>query len=101
MAKNNWRFPSLDVRQLGYNSSMRSGLILAGCLVLITAVAGCADDGAPTTQPASAYERSENALKDPFGYSPNVAQPDDITGGPGEGFDRKAFNKDANDVLNP
>jgi hypothetical protein len=76
-------------------------MMVFGFLVLVGFVAGCADDGAPTTRPASAYERSENALNDPFGYSPNVGKPDDITGGPGEGFDRKAFNKDADDVLNP
>jgi hypothetical protein len=49
----------------------------------------------------TAYERSENALKDPFGYSPDVGKPDDITAGSGAQFDRKAFDKDANDVLNP
>ena len=57
--------------------------------------------GAPTTRPLTAYERSENALKDPFGYSPDVGKPDDITAGSGAQFDRKAFEKDADDVLNP
>jgi hypothetical protein len=63
---------------------------------------GCADqDTGPTTRPMTAYERSENALKDPFGYSPDVGNPDDISGGNTEGLDRKGLQKDADDVLNP
>jgi hypothetical protein len=81
-------------------AAMRSHYLICGVCLLAAGIAGCASGG-PTTQPVSAYDRSENALKDPFGYSPNVAKPDDITGGAGEGFDRKAFNKDADDVLNP
>jgi hypothetical protein len=81
--------------------AMRTMPILSGCLLLGAFLVGCAEDGAPTTRPATAYERSENALKDPFGYSPDVGKPDDITAGSGAQFDRKAFDKDANDVLNP
>ncbi len=73
--------------------------ILTGCLLLGGLAVGCAEDGA-TTRP-TAYERSENALKDPFGYSPHPGSPDDITAGSGAQFDRKAFEKDADDVLNP
>ena len=80
---------------------MRTMPILSGSLILGMFVAGCADEGAATTRPATAYERSENALKDPFGYSPDVGKPDDITAGSGAQFDRKAFEKDADDVLNP
>jgi hypothetical protein len=80
---------------------MRSKWILTGILLFGTGLAGCASDSEPTTQPVSAYDRSENALRDPFGYSPNVGKPDDITAGNGAQFDRKAFNRDADDVLNP
>lgn len=80
---------------------MRAKPILFGCLLLGTLAIGCAEEGGPTTRPSSAYERSENALKDPFGYSPHVGSPDDITAGSGAQFDRKAFEKDTDDVLNP
>ncbi len=80
--------------------AMRTLPTLLACLTL-GALVGCADEGGPTTQPISAYQRSENALKDPFGYSPDVGKPDDITAGSGAQFDRKAFEKDADDVLNP
>ena len=80
---------------------MQTKPIQIGCLLLGTLVIGCAEESGPTTRRATAYERSENALKDPFGYSPHVGSPDDITAGSGAQFDRKAFEKDADDVLNP
>jgi hypothetical protein len=80
---------------------MRTMPMLYGGLLLGLFLGGCADENGPTTRPMTAYERSENALKDPFGYSPDVGKPDDITAGSGAQFDRKAFDKDANDVLNP
>jgi hypothetical protein len=80
---------------------MRNMPILGGYLIVGMFLAGCADQSGPTTRPLTAYERSENALKDPFGYSPDVGKPDDITAGSGAQFDRKAFEKDADDVLNP
>ena len=46
---------------------------LAGTCVLIL-IAGCAEQkAAPTTStpPLSASERSDKAIKDPFGYSPD------------------------------
>ncbi len=73
-------------------SSMRIALYIIGC-TFTAALFGCADSAAPTTQPVSAYDRSENAIKDPFSYSPDVGKPEDITNG--------SIKKDADDVLNP
>ena len=53
----------------------------------------------PTTQP-SAYERSQNALKDPFNYSPNVGKPDISGGNLGE-LNNDAMNRDLDHVFNP
>jgi hypothetical protein len=82
---------------------MRNALASAlACLMGGAAFVGCADsDTGPTTRPTTAYERSENALKDPFGYSPNVGNPDDISGGSTGQIDAKGLQKDADDVLNP
>ena len=76
----------------GMISSMRTAALFIGC-ALAASLIGCAESSAPTTQPVSAYERSENAIKDPFSYSPDVGKPEDITNG--------SIKKDADDVLNP
>ena len=60
---------------------------------------GCAPQS-PTTQPASLYDRQEQALRDPFGYSPDLTKSDMKVSGNGE-FDREGFNRDLNHVLNP
>jgi hypothetical protein len=82
---------------------MRNALAPAlACLLGGAVFLGCADsDSGPTTRPTTAYERSENAMKDPFGYSPDVGNPDDISGGSTGGLDKKGLQKDADDVLNP
>ena len=54
----------------------------------------------PTTQPAGIYDRSEEALKDPFGYSPNIGKSDISGGGIGE-LDEDAMRKDLDHVLDP
>jgi hypothetical protein len=54
----------------------------------------------PTTQPAGTYERSEKALKDPFGYSPDMGNTD-ISGGGISDLDRDALRKDMKDVFDP
>jgi hypothetical protein len=65
---------------------------------------GCADRNGPTSRPATAGDRQDEALRDPFGYGPKdnkVGQDTpDVTGGPG-GFNRKAFDRDVDRVFNP
>jgi len=69
-------------------------LLLSTCLLLL----GCAASG-PTTRPASASQRQQAALSDPFGYKSDIDT--DITGGDVSHFDRGAMNKDVDHVLNP
>ena len=77
-----------------------AGLLLRGLVVSVLLV-GCATDrSAPTTQPASVGERGEKALRDPFGYSPDFDE-SDISGGGLTDFDRKGFERDLGNVLNP
>jgi hypothetical protein len=64
-------------------------------------IPGCASDKHPTTQPVTASDRQDAALRDPFGYSPDIGSSDDISGGNINQYDRKAMRKDINDVLNP
>ncbi len=57
------------------------------------ALAGCTHNAAtrqPTTQPATARERQDAAMRDPFGYSPD-AEDTDISGGGLTDFDRGGF----------
>jgi hypothetical protein len=68
-------------------------------LFLTLALAVGCQSPTPSTQP-SAYDRSENALRDPFNYSPNVGKPDISGGGLGE-YRPDAMNKDIDHVLNP
>jgi hypothetical protein len=67
---------------------------------MIAAVAGCASHKSPTTQPMSMYDRQDAAMRDPFGYSPDV-QHETVTGGKTGEFDRNAMKKDIDHVLNP
>ena len=63
-------------------------------------IAGCANNPPPSTQPSSARDRQNQAMKDPFGYSPYGENPD-ISGGDIGHFDKKGFNRDVDHVLNP
>lgn len=70
-------------------------------LVCVAWSAGCSSDKhASSTQPADTWTRQDSALKDPFGYSPNMKD-DDVSGGDLGHFDRDAMNKDIDHVLNP
>jgi hypothetical protein len=60
---------------------------------------GCAGNGQPSTQPTTPQERQEAALRDPMGYKP--PHNGDISGGDITSFDKDAFKRDVNDVLNP
>ena len=56
-------------------------------------------DKHPTTRPSN-RDAHQEALNDPFGYSPDMG-PADISGGKINEFDRKAMRKDIDHVLNP
>jgi hypothetical protein len=78
-------------------------------------VCGCADTKKPPTatdRRPSASERQDQALLDPFGYGPqdepSSAAPapassdmPTVSGGKTGEFDRKAFQRDLDRVLNP
>ena len=69
------------------------------------ALPGCQGSGGgastqPTTRPASAYDRQEAAMRDPFGYSPNPGKAD-ISGGGLSEFDKDGFRKDMKNVFDP
>lgn len=66
--------------------------------VLVCVAAGCSSN-APTTRPASMAERQDQAMKDPMNYSPHV-NPNVSGGGIGD-FDKDAFKRDLDHVLNP
>jgi hypothetical protein len=66
----------------------------------ILGFAGCTQKAAPTTRPASMHERQDQAIKDPFGYSPGMENTD-ISGGGFREFDKDGFRKDLNNVLDP
>jgi hypothetical protein len=72
---------------------------VSGFVILICA--GCSSSKQATTRPASAYDRQQAAMRDPFGYNPNVEKASDISGGDINHLDRNAMKKDINDVLNP
>jgi len=61
---------------------------------------GCGPTRQPTTQPSSMYDRQEQALHDPFGYSPDLKKSDMTVSGEGE-FDAAALKRDLNHVANP
>jgi hypothetical protein len=61
---------------------------------------GCAETNKPTTQPSSVRERQDAAMQDPFGYGGSTEKID-ITGGGVSDFDRKAFKRDVDSVMNP
>ncbi len=74
--------------------------LLFALAAVVLPLAGCgSSDRQPTTRPASAYQRQEEALKDPFGYSP-MDKPN-ISGGGLSEYDKKAMKRDIDHVLNP
>ena len=69
-------------------------------LMGLCALVGCAEKKQPTTRPSTAYERSQQALQDPFNYSPDMGDHDVSGGGIGD-LDRDALQKDVDHVLDP
>ena len=74
---------------------------LAASLVTAAMVAcGCASEKKPTTQPAKLSDRTDKALSDPFGYSPDFDRTD-ISGGGIGSYDKEGMNRDVDHVFNP
>lgn len=95
------RARAASLRQAGRagNSSI---VRLAGAGLLVCGfvwIPGCAHDSS-TTQPSTMYDRQQQALRDPFGYNPNLKKSDMSVSGNGE-FDKQGLQRDVNDVLNP
>lgn len=65
-------------------------------IALAGAVAGCESD-----QKAGMRQRQNQALKDPFNYSPYDDDRTDISGGGLMDFKKDAFKKDLNSALDP
>ena len=59
----------------------------------------CASDSGKKS--SGMYDRQEQALHDPFSYSPSVPKPDDISGGGVGGMDQKGLQRDVDHVINP
>jgi len=79
---------------------VRSSLAILYLLSSILFVSiGCSDKN-PDTKPKTTHERQQDALRDPFGYSPQVENTD-ISGGDLGNFDKDAFGKDVDSVFNP
>ena len=66
-------------------------------LLLLIVVAGCADDAKES--PSNMRSRQDEALRDPFNYSPTDRS--DISGGGITDFKSDAFKKDVNSVFSP
>jgi hypothetical protein len=76
-----------------------SSWILA-CGFWLLSLSGCASsDKKPSTRPSSMSDRQDAAMRDPFGYKPDITR--DISGGDVGHYDRDGMKKDLNHVLNP
>jgi hypothetical protein len=78
---------------LGAHLIRRIGVTVAVAVATL-ALFGCSSD-----TPSSQDDPTTRALSDPMNYSPN--QDDDITGGGLTDFNKDAFKKDMDHVLNP
>lgn len=75
-------------------------IALCVCAVQSVWTSGCASsDKKPTTQPSSMSQRQDEALRDPFGYKPDMSR--DVSGGNIGHLDRDGMKKDLNNVFNP
>ena len=66
---------------------------------ILLCTSGCSDKN-PDAKQKTTRERQQDALRDPFGYSPHVENTD-ISGGDLGNFDKDAFGKDVDSVFNP
>lgn len=90
---------SLNPRPLATLISARR-LLPLGCLCVVAWAAGCAQDqhAKPTTRPASASQRQDHAMRDPFNYRPDWHDTD-ISGGGTTDLDRQGLKRDVDNAL--
>jgi hypothetical protein len=75
-------------------------IAVCACAAALSVWSGCASsDKKPTTRPSSMADRQNDALRDPFGYKPDMNR--DISGGDVGHLDRDGLKRDLNNVLNP
>ncbi len=75
-------------------------------VVVMIVCASCAKKPAATTQPtsrpASAVDRQDAAMKDPFNYSPwKTSEKSNISGGGTGDLDRRGLKRDVDHLLDP
>jgi hypothetical protein len=69
--------------------------------IAVSLLAGCSSGtNAPATQPSTISQRQDQALKDPFGYTPDLKKSDMTVSGHGE-FDKEGLKRDTDFILNP
>lgn len=91
-----WSSPRSMARAPRHRLAKAAILLLSLVLLPMT---GCSEQH-PATRPARLSDRADQALKDPFNYkTPNDRV--DISGGDLGHFDKNAFGKDVDSVLNP
>ncbi|HEX2973275.1 MAG TPA: hypothetical protein VHP11_13150 [Tepidisphaeraceae bacterium] len=64
-------------------------------VAVLAALAGCSSDE------SSPRQRQEEALRDPWNYSPYRNDTGDVSGGGLTDFKKDAFKRDVNSVLSP
>jgi hypothetical protein len=64
-------------------------------IAILAAIAGCSSDE------SSVKQRQDEALRDPWNYSPYRNDPSDVSGGGIADFKKDAFKRDVNSVLSP
>jgi len=84
-------------RQFGFR---HSSWIRASGFVILVSLSGCSHNQQPTTRPTNASDRQDAALRDPFGYSPDIDS-NSISGGGVSDYDKKGMRKDLDHVFNP
>ena len=101
---NSEKDPSRRVSPFGFRHSSFvriSGFVIRACAVVICAwLVGCSDNSTATTKPTSLRERQDAALKDPYGYKPDIDNRD-VSGGGLLDYDKQGMKKDLNNVFNP
>jgi hypothetical protein len=76
---------------------MRAATLAWTCALALLITACAHKRSQPTTRPATARERQDRALKDPFGYKPDFS--DTSIGGDTGQLDKEGLRKDIDSVL--
>jgi hypothetical protein len=72
-------------------------LLVSGSWILLPSCSS--NKKQPTTRPSNMSQRQDAALRDPFGYKPDMSR--DVSGGDIGKLDRDGLKKDLNNVFNP